>query len=98
MSNEIFKKWPEFYSDIPAYNHIPSSVSNAVTQMRPPSRSTTLEGAVDDRRDERQEEISPIFMDPWNTGSQFALVPSKGMDFIGTPQYLDYSGLSQVTF
>jgi len=49
-------------------------------------------------RDERQEEISPMFLDPWNTGSQFAPVPSKGMDFIGTPQYLDYSGLSQVTF
>jgi len=99
MSNEIFKKWPEFYSDIPAYNHIPSSVSNTMSRMLPPARSNVLEGVIDDRRDEvRQEEISPMFLDPWNSGSQFTPVPAKGMDFIGTPQYLDYPGLSNVTF
>ena len=98
MSNEIFKKWPEFYSDIPAYNHIPSSVSTKMTRMPPPTRSALLERVVDDKRDERQEEISPMFLDPWNTGSQFNPVPTKGMEFIGTPQYLDYSGLSHVTF
>jgi hypothetical protein len=98
MSNEIFKKWPEFYSDIPAYNHIPASVSNLTSRMLP-TRNNLIEGAVDDRHaDGRQEDISPMFLDPWNPGSQFIGVPMKGMDYSGTSQYLDYSGLSNVTF
>jgi len=29
MSDEIFKKWPEFYSDFPGYNRMPMTVSTA---------------------------------------------------------------------
>ncbi|TLD27775.1 hypothetical protein E2P81_ATG11063 [Venturia nashicola] len=99
MSGEIFKKWPEFYSDIPSFNHIPASISNTMKQMLLPVRSIMIDGTIDDgRNDASQEEILPMFLDPWNTGSHFASGPAKLMDFIGTTQHMDYPGLSNVSY
>ncbi|KAE9978908.1 hypothetical protein EG328_001207 [Venturia inaequalis] len=99
MSGEIFKKWPEFHSDIPSFNFIPASMSNSMKQMVPPIRSTMLDSITDDRRDDAgQEEISPMFLDSWNTTAPFASSPAKALNFIGIPQYMEYPGLSNVSY
>jgi len=42
MSDDIFKKWPEFYSDVPTYNRLPMTVST--TAARPSLLSPELSG------------------------------------------------------
>lgn len=65
-------------------------------QMLLPFSSTVSDGVIDDRHnDGGQEEISPIFLDPW---THFTSDPAKAMDSIGTPQYMDYPGLGNVSY
>lgn len=67
--------------------------------MRSPVRNSLLETVNDDGRDDaQQEEISPLFSDPWNSSSPFTHVPGKVMEFFGTPQYMDYPGFSNVSY
>lgn len=74
-------------------------MSNPMKQMLAPARSRMLDGVIDDRHDDAgQEEISPMFLDPWNTGSHFTPIPTKPMDFTGIPQYMDYHSLGNVSY
>jgi len=102
MSGDIFKRWPEFYSDIPAYNHIPGSVSSPSAQNTapPPLSNHGLRAIAEEEHEEvRNTSLFPAPMfDVWGGDTQF-LLPSKGINFLAANHYSpDMTNLNNVIF
>jgi hypothetical protein len=104
MSGDIFKRWPEFYSDIPAYNHIPGSVSTPSSRDTAPQAPTSNHGLTAIHEEEHEEVRNtglypaPMF-DVWGGDTQFMHLPNKGMNFLAANHYsADMTNLNNVIF
>jgi hypothetical protein len=103
MSGDIFKRWPEFYSDIPAYNHIPGSVQDSAARnpVPPPPASTHSLAAISEEEHEevRNTDLYPAPMfDVWGGDTQFLSLP-KGINYLAANHYsADMTNLNSVIF
>jgi hypothetical protein len=104
MSGDIFKRWPEFYSDIPAYNHIPGSVHSPTardTALPQPSSTHGLTTISDEEHEENRNTglyPAPMF-DVWGGDTQFMPLPTKGMNFMAANHYsADLTTMNNVIF
>src|SRR6201999_3434654 len=90
MGPDIFKRFPELYSDMPAFNHIPQTPSSAeaklFAQMQqrkllppPPSPQVVQTGSV--TQGEEEEEIKPP-----PAGSQYIPIEKLHTHIVATPK------------
>jgi hypothetical protein len=111
MESDIFKRWPEFYSDIPAFNHIPASVAPAPTPFQRATPTQSNRGFTEITEEEAvaavrsNDPFQAQMFDIWGSETPFLQMPPKGMGFVGQMNsvggmnpYQDLNGMSNVIF
>lgn len=96
MTNEIFQRWPELYSDIPSFNQIPASLSShallpkaiapSVSEMPTPA-STTVARTADAEKQPDDDFNSRWPAEAWHVGLDTLQYPEKGLELDGLGHY-----------